>query len=206
MGIIIIPAHYEQLPESRRRQIVPIYIEANDRYGNLIYPPWFELGVVPIHLELIALAKRLLGDKWMASDIVQAAVHKLWYQHGTNIGEKPHCRVWRRALWEGRYMAAGGWPERKGRIVSRTIDQIDRLIPPERLKENDWAAAQERKMLLDSIRKTMQQQGAKDMLRIHELLLNGHKWDEIGAKIGVGADALKHRFHRHAKRTFRATA
>jgi len=44
------------------------------------------------------------------------------------------------------------------------------------------------------------------MIRIHNMLLAGFGWDEIGARFGKSGDAIKHQFHRHAKRTFRATA
>ncbi len=36
MGVVIIPFGYEDLPEDRRKKVVPIYIEAEDRDGNVI--------------------------------------------------------------------------------------------------------------------------------------------------------------------------
>jgi hypothetical protein len=205
MGVVIIPSDYEQLPEGRRRTIIPIYIESRDRYGNPIHPDWFDRGVVPIHQELVDLALNTLGDRRMVSDIAQPSVHQVWYRHGCNFGEKPHGRVWRRALEEARNMAAGGWRERKGRVINWTLEQFDREISLN-LNERDPAAVSERRLLLCSMRKTMRQQGAEDMIRVHDLLLAGLSWGEIGECVGKSADALKHQFHRHARRTFRATA
>jgi hypothetical protein len=206
MGVVIIPSDYEQLPETRRSTIVPIYIESKDRHGNAIHPAWFDQGVAPIHGELIELAANVLGDRRMVSDIAQPSVHKLWYRHGCNVGKNPRGRVWRQALWEARDLAAGGWRERRGRIVYWTLEQIDREIPREVLDERDAVAIYDRKILLSSMRTTMKEQGAEEMLRVHELLLAGHNWGEIAGHLGGSADALKRRFYRHAKRTFRATA
>jgi hypothetical protein len=206
MGFVIIPSDYEQLPEARRRTTVPIYIQSTDRYGNAIDGAWFDRGVAPIYQELIELAGTTLGDRRMVSDIAEPSVHKLWYRHGSDVGEKPHGRVWRQALWEARDLAAGGWRERKGRVVSRTLEEIDRAIPAETLDENDSAALYDRRILIESMRKTMQRQGATEMLRIHELILAGCSWSEVGCCLGLSTEAVKRRFYRHAKRTFAATA
>jgi hypothetical protein len=203
MEVVIIPSDYEQLSEARRRTIIPIYIESKDRYGNPIHPDWFERGVRPIYRELIELAGSALGDRRMVSDIAQPSVHKLWYRHGDNVGEKPYCRVWRRAIWEAKDLAWGGWRYRRGRIVNRSLEQIDREIPTRVLDEQDSVAIYERKILLGSMKKIMREQGAEEMIRVYDLLLAGHNWVEIGAQVGKSADALKHRFQRHARRTFR---
>jgi hypothetical protein len=206
VGFVIIPFDYEQLPEARRRTTVPIYIESKDRYGNSIDRAWFDLGVAPIHRELIDLAGSTLGDRRRVSDIAEPSVHKLWYRHGSNVGEKPHGRVWRQALWEARDLAAGGWRERKGRVVSRTVEEIDRAVPAETLDATDATALYNRRILIESMKKTMQREGATDMLRIHELILAGHSWSEVGCSMGLSTEAVKRRFYRHAKRTFGATA
>jgi len=205
MGVVIIPSNYEQLPEARRRTITPIYIESTDRYGNPIHPDWFDRGVVPIHQELVDLAWNVLGDRRMVSDIAQPSVHQAWYRHGCELGEKPHGRVWRRAVEEARNLAAGGWRERKRRVINWTLEQFDREISPD-LDERDPVAVSDRRILLGSMKKTMREQGADEMIRIHNMLLAGFGWDEIGARFGKSGDAIKHQFHRHAKRTFRATA
>ena len=56
------------------------------------------------------------------------------------------------------------------------------------------------------MKKTMQQQGAGEMLLVHELLAAGHNWGEIGKHLGMSGEAVKRRFYRHSKRTFRASA
>jgi len=206
MGVVIIPSDYEQLPEARRRTTVPIYIQSRDRYGNAIDRAWFDRGVAPIYRELIELAGSTLGDRRMVSDIAEPSVHKLWYRHGSDVGEKPHGRVWRQALWEARDLAAGGWRERKGRVVSRTLEEMDRAIPAETLDENDSAALYDRRILIESMKSTMRRQGATEMLRIHEMILTGYSWSEVGQCLGLSTEAVKRRFYRHAKRTFAATA
>jgi len=205
MGVVIIPSDYERLPEASRRTIIPIYIESEDRHGNPIDPAWFERGVVPIHRELIDLAGQTLGDRRMVSDIVQPSVHKVWERYGCNLGERPHGRIWRRAIWEARDLAAGGWRERKGRILSWTLDQIDREIPSGKLVEQDWVALQDRRILLSSMKKAMKRDGAEQMVRVHELLIEGHNWTEIGGLLGISIEAIKRRFYRHAKRMTRAS-
>jgi DNA-directed RNA polymerase specialized sigma24 family protein len=206
MGVVIIPSDYEQLPEARRRMVVPIYIESNDHHGNPIHPAWFELGVRPIHKRLVNLAGYMLGDRRMVSDIAQPAVHKVWDQHGCSLGENPHRRVWRQAVWESRDLAAGGWRERRGRVIIRTVDQIDRDLSADALNRQDVVAIYHRQILLGAMKKTMQQQGAGEMLLVHELLAAGHNWGEIGKQLGTSAEAVKRRFYRYAKRTFRARA
>jgi hypothetical protein len=106
--VVIIPFNYADLPEERRKKVVPIYIEAKDRDGNVIDPVWFEQGVAPISTELTDLAQSVLGDKRMVSDIVQPSVHKVWYRHRHNAGAKPYARIWRQAIWEARDQAAAG--------------------------------------------------------------------------------------------------
>ena len=65
VGVVIIPFGYEDLPEDRRKKVVPICIETEDRDGNVIDPVWFEQGVAPISTELTDLAQAILGDKRM---------------------------------------------------------------------------------------------------------------------------------------------
>jgi hypothetical protein len=91
LGVVIIPFDYEELPDDRRKKVVPICIEAHDRDGNVIDPVWFGQGVAPISQELTDLAQSVLGDKRMVSDIAQPSVHKVWNRHRHDTGKEAVC-------------------------------------------------------------------------------------------------------------------
>jgi DNA-directed RNA polymerase specialized sigma24 family protein len=200
LGVIIIPFDYEELPEDRRKKVVPICIEAHDRDGNVIDPVWFEQGVAPISQELTDLAQSVLGNKRMVSDIAQPSVHKVWNRHRHDTGKKPYARIWRQALWEAKDQAAGGWRERRFRVISRTLDEIDREFPERAKDPRDYAALYHGRILLERVRKSVREEGLDLMARIYDSLELGDKWWEISAKVGIPEDALKHRFYRFKKR------
>lgn len=200
MGVVIIPFDYEQLPEDRRKKVVPIYIEGRDSEGNVIDPVWFEQGVAPISRELTDLAEAVLGDKRMVSDIAQPSVHKLWRLHRHDAGEKPHARVWRQAVWEARDQAAGGWRERKFRVILRTLEELDRQFPERTVDPRDYALIYQQRIILKSVRTALQEDGLEVMARVYELMQMGDKWPEIGAKLGLSEGAVKHRFYRFRKK------
>lgn len=204
MGVVVIPFNYDQLSEDRRKKVVPICIEAKDRDGNVIDPVWFERGVAPISRELTDLAQSVLGDKRMVSDIVQPSVHKVWYRHRHNAGNKPYARIWRQAIWEARDQAAGGWRERTFRVVSRTLDELDREFPERTTDPRDYTLLYHQRMVLQTVEATLAQEGLEEMARVYELLKLGDTWPEISTKLGQGEDALKRRFYRFCKK-FRST-
>jgi DNA-directed RNA polymerase specialized sigma24 family protein len=199
-GVVVIPFDYEQLPEDRRKKVVPIYIEAHDRDGNTIDPVWFEQGVAPISEELTDLARSVLGDKRMVSDIAQPSVHKVWNRHRHNTGRKPYARIWRQALWEARDQAAGGWRERRFRVISRTLDELDREFPERAADPRDYALIYHQRMLLERFEACVREEGLDLMARVCESLELGDKWSEISAKVGIPEDALKRRFYRFRKK------
>ena len=204
MGVVVIPFNYDQLSEDRRKKVVPICIEAKDRDGNVIDPVWFERGVAPISRELTDLAQSVLGDKRMVSDIVQPSVHKVWYRHRHNAGNKPYARIWRQAIWEARDQAAGGWRERTFRVVSRTLHELDREFPERTTDPRDYTLLYHQRMVLQTVEATLAQEGLEEMARVYELLKLGDTWPEISTKLGQGEDALKRRFYRFCKK-FRST-
>ena len=204
MGVVVIPFNYDQLSEDRRKKVVPICIEAEDRDGNVIDPVWFERGVAPISRELTDLAQSVLGDKRMVSDIVQPSVHKVWYRHRHNAGNKPYARIWRQAIWEARDQAAGGWRERTFRVVSRTLHELDREFPERTTDPRDYTLLYHQRMVLQTVEATLAQEGLEEMARVYELLKLGDTWPEISTKLGQGEDALKRRFYRFCKK-FRST-
>jgi hypothetical protein len=200
VGVIIIPFDYEELPEDHRRRVVPICIEDQDRDGNVIAPVWFERGVAPISVELTDLAQSVLGDKRMVSDIAQPSVHKLWYRHRHNAGDKPYARIWRQALWEARDQAAGGWRQRKFRVVSRTLEELEREFPNRMVDPCDYTLLYHQRMLLQGLQASLREDGFDQMARVYELLMLGDTWFEISAELGQSEDALKHRFYRSRKK------
>jgi hypothetical protein len=200
VGVVIIPFDYEDLPEDRRKKVVPICIETEDRDGNVIDPVWFEQGVAPISTEPTDLAQAVLGDKRMVSDIVQPSVHKVWYKHRRNFGDKPYARIWRQALWEARDQAVGGWRERRFRIVSRTLEELDREFPERTTDPRDYALLYHQRIILRNVETALEGDGLEEMARVYELLKLGDTWFEISVKLGQGEDALKRRFYRFRKK------
>jgi DNA-directed RNA polymerase specialized sigma24 family protein len=200
MGVVIIPFGYENLPEDRRNKVVPICIETKDRDGNVIDPVWFEQGVAPISTELTDLAQAVLGDRRMVSDIAQPSVHKVWYKHRHNAGNKPYARIWRQAIWEARDQAVGGWRERRFRVISRTLDEMDREFPDRTADPRDYALLYHQRIFLRNIETAIEEDGLEEMARVCELLKLGDTWFEISTKLGQDEDALKRRFYRFRKK------
>lgn len=199
-GLVIIPFDYVDWPEDRRKKVVPICIEARDRHGDVIDPVWFEQGVAPISKELTELAQSVLGDKRMVSDIAQPSVHKVWNRHRHNTGNKPYARIWRQALWEAKDQAAGGWRERRFRVISRTLDEFDRDFPERATDPRDYARLYHQRIVLQTVETVLEEDGMKEMARVYELLKIGDTWFEISEKLGQGEDALKRRFYRFRKK------
>ena len=197
VGVVIIPTDYEDWPEDRRKTVVPICIEAHDSNGDLIDPVWFEQGVAPISEELTDLAQSVLGDKRMVSDIAQPSVHKVWNRHRHDTGNKPYARIWRQAQWEAKDQAAGGWRERRFRIISRSLDEFDRDFPNRAADPRDYARIYHRHMLLEWVESSVREEG---LSRVFQLLELGLTWPEIGAELGESSEAIKHRFYRFRKK------
>ena len=197
VGVVIIPTDFEDWPEDRRKTVVPICIEAHDSNGDLIDPVWFEQGVAPISEELTDLAQSVLGDKRMVSDIAQPSVHKVWNRHRHDTGNKPYARIWRQAQWEAKDQAAGGWRERRFRIISRSLDEFDRDFPNRAADPRDYARIYHQHMLLESVESSVREEG---LVRVYQLLELGLTWPEIGSELGESSEAIKHRFYRFRKK------
>ncbi len=194
MGIVIIPFDYEELPESERSGVIPICIESVDPQGEPIAPVWFEQGVAPIQKQLVSLARVSLGDAWLASELAEVCIHKLWAKHRCEAGDCPWRRVWRTALWVARDLAAGDWRVRKQRIVLKTMAELEAEFPD---RSMDPTESYHRRLLLDALEKRMHQEGRDEMCRVCELLLLGHTWREVGASLGeTTEEPIKRRFYR----------
>lgn len=193
MGIVIIPFDYEDLPDSERSKLIPICIESVDSHGEAIAPVWFEKGVAPIRRQLVGLARNSLGDGWLASELTEVSIHKLWARHGCNAGDSPWRRVWRSALWEARNLAAGDWRVRRQRVILKTMQELEADFPERRV---DPTENYHHRLLLDSLDARMRAEGRDDMCRVFELLLLGHTWREVGASLGQTEEPVKRRFYR----------
>ena len=200
MELVIIPFGYLDWPEEHQNKVVPICIEAEDRYGNPIDRVWFEKGVAPISKELTDLVGALLGDKGMVSEIVQRCVQALWYKYGSNAGRNPHAQVWRRAIEEARNQAAGGWRERKFRVISWSMAELERCLPERAADPCDYSLLYEQRLRLEAVEEAISEEGLEEMASVYESILLGESWPEISAKLGKPRDALKRRFYRFCER------
>jgi hypothetical protein len=102
----------------------------------------------------------------MVSDIVQPSVHKAWYKHGHDVGDKPYARVWRRAVWEARDQAAGGWRERKFRVVSRTLEELARDFPEWTVDPRDYARLYHQRIILQAVEAALAEGGLKEVAEV----------------------------------------
>ncbi len=120
--------------------MVPICIQSTDRHGNEIAPVWFEQGVAPIHDELISLAHYGAGDPWLASELTETSVHKLW---GDGTGRK--CRrdtlaqgVERSILGSERYGRRRLESETVPSHLSDILEQLDQEFPDKTVDPTDY--------------------------------------------------------------------
>jgi hypothetical protein len=204
MGVVVIPFGYETLPPSSQAGIIPICIETVDRYGNEIAPVWFEDGVAPLHERIVRIAQFRLGDAWLASELAQTSLHKLWYSHGSNAGDCPSAQVWSQILWDVRDFEFGGdWRIRRCRLVLRTLEELDRQLSAGTVYRQKSADDYERRLLLQYIEVSLAENGLEEIARIYRLVLLGNTWAEIADGLGYGtAESLKKKFHRAIRRIF----
>jgi hypothetical protein len=206
MGIVVIPFGYETLPSTSQADTIPICIEDCDKYGNPIARIWFEHGVAPIHTRILRMAQIHLGDVWRASELAEISLHKLWHRHGSEAGDTPWRRVWRQALWEARDLAAGDWRFRKNRLISRTLDELDRELGGPVLNPGDYHEVYVQRITVEKINSSLEEKGLEEIAQIHRLLLMGHTWSEVAGQLGTGTEeSLKKKFQRSAK-TLRASS
>ena len=105
--VVVIPQNYEDLPPIQRKEIVPICIQACDRYGQEIAPEWFFEGVAPVQRQLVRIAQYALGDPWCVSELAETTVHRLWALYGGAVGRCPARRVLKKAMWLGEELKIG---------------------------------------------------------------------------------------------------
>ena len=111
MAVVTIPFDYDELDDPN--SVVPICLEDTDLQGRKIAWGWIT-AVVPISDRLRKLASRRLGDVWLASELTQLSVHRVWYKHENNLGFWPSGRIWHRAKWAAEDLRVGGRRIRRG--------------------------------------------------------------------------------------------
>jgi hypothetical protein len=192
MGFVMIPPGYDPA----RDFVVPICIRDEDDDGRPIPQVWFD-AVSLVQDWLRDLAKVVLGDEWLVSELAEHTVHTLARRHGSNAGDKPGRRVYLNAIWEARNLAAGDQWLRKHRHAFYSLSIIDtelRLCLEEAFK---------RTIMLDSLDKKLSNSGKTLTQRAYRLFRCGCDWDEIRAELEIPADrerAFRRSFYRVLRR------
>ncbi len=204
MGVVIIPFDYEQLPESKQKSIVPICIASVDRHGNLIAQVWFEQGVAPIQDQLRNIARYKLGDVRLVSELAEITVHKLWERHGEDAGVFPWRRVWARAIWEARDMAAGESQWRIRHTVPLALGSLEQDLYANGLTDpTSYDEIYERELLVELVERRIESDHREEIRQVFTMLRQGYTWEEIALRLqDPKPEALKKRFWRWIKQNF----
>jgi len=204
MGVVIIPFDYEQLPESEQRTIVPICIASLDRHGNPIARVWFEQGVVPVQNQLRNIARYKLGDVRLVSELAEITVHKLWERHGEDAGICPSRRVWVRAIWEARDLAAGNSQWFIKHTVPLALNSLEQDLYGNGLTDpTAYDEVYERELLVELVERRIEEDHRDEIRKVFTLLRQGYTWDEIATYLhDPKPEALKKRFWRWIKQNF----
>ncbi len=204
MGVVIIPFDYEQLPESKQKSIVPICIASMDRHGNLVARVWFEQGVAPIQDQLRNIARYKLGDVRLVSELAEITVHKLWERHGEDAGVFPWRRVWARAIWEARDMAAGDSQWRIRHTVPLALGSLEQDLYGNGLTDpTSYDEIYERELLVELVERRIERDHRDEIRQVFTMLRQGCTWEEIALRLqDPKPEALKKRFWRWIKQNF----
>jgi len=179
-------------------KICPICIALADRHGNPIAPIWFEQGVAPVQNELRDLAHYRLRDVHRVSELAEITVHKLWEMHGEDAGACPWRRVWVRAIWEARDMAAGESRWFLRRTVPLALDSLDQNLYGSALTDpTHYDDVVARKLLVELVERRIENDHREDFREAFKMLRQGYTWDEIANRLHEPQPiTLKKRFWR----------
>jgi hypothetical protein len=204
MGVVIIPFDYEELPEPQQRSIVPICIASVDRQGYPIARIWFEDGIVPIQDQLRSLARNRLGDVRRVSELTELVVHKLWARHGEDAGIWPWRRVWARAIWEARDMAAGDSQWRIRHTIPLALASLEHDLYRNGLPDpTRYDEIYERELLVELVERRIEMDHRNEIREVFKMLRQGYTWEEIAAALAdPKPEAVKKRFWRWIKQNF----
>jgi hypothetical protein len=100
-------------PDYEAQGVVPICISEVDDEGRPVHRGWIE-AVGPVANPIRALARYVMGDVWLSSELAQGTVHMLSRLHGADLGECPSGRIWRDARLRAKDLAAGSRRRRVG--------------------------------------------------------------------------------------------
>jgi hypothetical protein len=174
MGVVIIPFDYEQLPESQRKTIVPICIASVDRHGNPIARVWFEEGVVPVQNQLRNLARYKIRDVRRVSELAEITVHKLWERHGQDAGIWPWRRVWARAIWEARDLAAGESRWHIKHTVPLALNSLEQDLYGNGLPDpTDYDQVYERELLIELVQRRIEHDHRDEIREVSRCCVRG---------------------------------
>ena len=204
MAVIIIPFNYEELPEVQQSAIVPICIASVDRHGQPIARVWFEEGVAPIQDPLRGIARYRLGDVRHVSELAEITVHKLWARHGDKAGFCPWRRVWARAIWEARDLAAGDSQWRIKHTVPLALGSLEHDVYGNGMPDpTPYDKVYERKLLVELVERRIDEDQRDEIRQVFKMLRQGYTWEEIATRLqDPKPEALKKRFWRWVKQRF----
>ncbi len=185
MGLIVIPSDFVEGESA----IVPIFIQDEDQEGNRIAPGWIQ-AVVRVADGFRWLSRRILLDEWRASELADETLQDLWYEHGENIGLRPHKRVYQHAHWKALDKSVGGIRARKGLDVELLEHILYTLRDPANLAED-----LECKDLLDRLIDRLAYLGLTDVQKTLELALHNGDFDFV-SEIGESRNTVSKRFWR----------
>jgi hypothetical protein len=195
VGIITIPFDFGK--DSDPHQVIPICIEDTDRYGRSINPGWFQ-AVVPIADQLRQLARRTLGDPWLASELAEGSVHAQWYEHGDDLGINPSGRIYAHAKWRAQDLRAGGRNARRG----VEVELLDSILASLRAAD-DISRRAEFEEIAAGLVQHFATNGVPHVSEMLDLWLSGWTWPEIADRIGKEPKAATKDFWRWFRRGLR---
>jgi hypothetical protein len=188
MPVIIVPFDYAELTHPNT---IPICIADTDSRGNPINAGWVELGVVPVADGLVAIAERLLEDKYRTSEIAEYAVHALSRKHGGNFGDHPAMMVLNGAKWRAIDLRAGGRRARICKEVELFAETLDSLE-----EQYDVAAHLEADDMLDKIVEQLDVLGLDHVKRLLPWMLQNTEGHELTRQFGQKRNTITTRFYR----------
>jgi hypothetical protein len=122
-NLVVIPSDYA------KQRVVPILIRRVDDDGHRVYRGWID-AVRPVADKLRRLARNILGDLEMVSEITEGSVHGLSARYGGELGTSPSGQIYEDARWLARDIAMGGWRRRKGYDTRLSEVVLDSLADP----------------------------------------------------------------------------
>lgn len=196
MPVITVPFDYTEITHP---STIPICIADTDSRGNPIHTGWVELGVVPVADGLVAIADRLLKDKYRTSEIAEYAVHALSRKHGGNFGDHPAMMVLNGAKWRALDLRAGGRRARIRKDVELFAATLDFLE-----EQYDVAAHLEADDMLDKIVGQLDGLGLDFVKTVLPWMLRNTEGRELTRQFGQKRNTITTRFYRGMRKAAKA--